>query len=168
MRGERFVPVERILVQNPRIPEFWRDPQGSLPTAGGRHAEDQGSGFITREDVSETKHGFSTSGAWIFHGHVWQTLWHPSSGSLGRLWEKGVLTGAPPRQDQHHPMSTVLIQNPAEIPSWAPLALLALVPAHPRPCSNGQGCVLLFVFQSPTDEERWVTTQIFTCGNRLF
>lgn len=37
MRGERFVPVERILVQNPRIPEFWRDPQGSLPTAGGRH-----------------------------------------------------------------------------------------------------------------------------------
>lgn len=52
--------------------------------------------------------------------------------------------------------------------STCPPGLAGLAPAHPRPCSNGQGSVLLFVFRSPTDEARWVTTQIFTCGNRLF
>lgn len=40
--------------------------------------------------------------------------------------------------------------------------------AHLRSYSNGQGFILLFVFRSPTDEARWLTAQIFTCGNRLF
>lgn len=78
--------------------------------------EDQGSGYITREDISESKHGFSTSGSRIFHGHVWQSLWHHAQGSWEGCGKRLLSQEQPQGQDQHHSMSTVWIQNPAKVP----------------------------------------------------
>lgn len=115
---------------------------------------------------------------WVFHlwsmNFPWTCVTVPltsCSGKLGRLWEKGILTGIPPRAGpapfHEHCVDPKSIKNPI-LGSPCPPGLAGLVAAHPRPCSNGQGCVLLFVFWSPRDDSRWVTTQIFTCGNRLF